>query len=48
LDAIAERLIEVETIDRKEFEGLFEEPVPVKRSGTPLPLSAEKAAKATS
>jgi cell division protease FtsH len=44
LDTIAERLIEAETIDRKEFEGLFEEPVPVKRSGTPIPLSAEVAA----
>lgn len=44
LDAIAERLIEVETIDRKEFEELFEGPVPMKRSGTPIPLSAEKAA----
>jgi cell division protease FtsH len=47
LDAIAEQLIEVETIDRKEFEELFEAPVPVKRSGTPLPLSAESTAEAT-
>jgi cell division protease FtsH len=41
LTNVAERLIEVETIDRKEFEELFETPVPDKRSGTPLPLSAE-------
>lgn len=44
LEAIAEHLIEAETIDRKEFEDLFETPVPDKRSGTPLPLSAESAA----
>jgi len=44
LMAIAEHLIEAETIDRKEFEELFETPVPDKRSGTPLPLSVESAA----
>jgi hypothetical protein len=47
LDAIAEYLIEMETIDRKDFEGLFESPVPIKRSGTPIPLSVESAAEAT-
>ena len=47
LVAIAEHLIEAETIDRKEFEELFETPVPDKRSGTPLPLSAESAAEPT-
>jgi cell division protease FtsH len=47
LDAVAERLIEIETMDRKEFEKIFEGPVPVKRSGTPIPLSAEAAAEAT-
>lgn len=47
LEAIAEYLIEAETIDRKEFEELFEAPVPVKRSGTPIPLSAESVAEPT-
>jgi cell division protease FtsH len=47
LDAIAEYLIEMETIDRKDFEDLFESPVPIKRSGTPIPLSVESAAEAT-
>ena len=36
LDAIAQRLLEVETINREEFEAIFPPPVP-KRSGTPLP-----------
>ncbi len=47
LEAVAEYLIEAETIDRKEFEELFEAPVPVKRSGTPIPLSAESTAEPT-
>jgi cell division protease FtsH len=44
LDAIAEKLIDVETLDRSEFEALFEEvPVPEKNGGTPVPLTALKA-----
>ncbi|HWQ83441.1 MAG TPA: ATP-dependent zinc metalloprotease FtsH, partial [Anaerolineales bacterium] len=39
LDTIAERLLEVETISRDEFETLFPPPQP-KTSGTPLPLAA--------
>ena len=39
LDAIANRLLEVETISKKEFEELFPAPVE-KKSGTPLLLSA--------
>jgi len=35
LDVIAQRLLEVETISREEFEQLFPPPIP-KRSGTPL------------
>jgi cell division protease FtsH len=38
LDAIAQRLIEVETINRDEFEALFEQPVPEKNGGTPMPV----------
>jgi len=38
LDAVAERLLEVETITRKEFESLFPLPEP-KTSGTPVPLA---------
>jgi cell division protease FtsH len=37
LDAVANRLIEIETIDRTEFEKLFSEPVPPKTGGTPVP-----------
>ncbi|MEZ0396907.1 MAG: ATP-dependent zinc metalloprotease FtsH [Anaerolineales bacterium] len=37
LDAVAQRLLEVETIDRQEFEQIFPPPVP-KRSGTPQPV----------
>jgi cell division protease FtsH len=37
LDAVAQRLIEVETIDRTEFERLFAEPVLPKNGGTPVP-----------
>lgn len=40
LDAISEQLIEVETLDRFEFEALFEAPVPEKNGGTPVPLTA--------
>ena len=38
LDTIAQRLLEVETISRDEFETLFPPPEP-KTSGTPLPLA---------
>lgn len=38
LDFVAERLIEVETIDRKEFEALFNVQVQAKNGGTPLPM----------
>jgi cell division protease FtsH len=36
LDAVAERLLEVETISRDEFETIFPPPI-TKKSGTPLP-----------
>jgi cell division protease FtsH len=36
LDAVANRLLEVETISRDEFEAIFPPPAP-KRTGTPLP-----------
>jgi cell division protease FtsH len=39
LDAVAQRLLEVETIGRDEFESIFPPPVP-KNSGTPIPVSA--------
>ncbi|MBN1231282.1 MAG: ATP-dependent zinc metalloprotease FtsH [Anaerolineales bacterium] len=39
LDEIAKRLIEVETLDRKEFEEIFPAPVE-KKSGTPLLLNS--------
>lgn len=39
LDVIAQRLIEVETIDRAEFERIFTEPVQPKNGGTPIPAS---------
>jgi len=39
LDAVANRLLEVETITREEFEQIFPPPVP-KRSGTPVPQLA--------
>jgi len=38
LEAVAQRLIEVETLDREEFEQIFSEPVQPKVSGTPVPL----------
>ncbi len=40
LDAIAKRLLEVETISKEEFEEIFPAPVE-KKSGTPLLLSAD-------
>ena len=39
LDNIAGRLIEIESIDRAEFEKVFAEPVPVKNGGTPIPAA---------
>jgi cell division protease FtsH len=36
LDAIANRLIEIETIDKEEFLRLFDQPVPEKNGGTPV------------
>jgi cell division protease FtsH len=39
LDAVAQRLLEVETLTREEFEEMFPPPVP-KNSGTPIPQSA--------
>jgi cell division protease FtsH len=41
LDTIANHLIDVETIDREEFEKLFDQPVPEKRGGTPVPVSSK-------
>ena len=38
LEAVAERLLEVETISREEFESIFPVPEP-KTSGTPVPLA---------
>jgi cell division protease FtsH len=43
LDAIAVRLIEVETLDRAAFEALFAEPVIPKNGGTPIPVAVEAA-----
>ncbi len=43
LDAVALRLIEVETIDREEFLRLFNEQVLPKNGGTPVPVSASSA-----
>jgi cell division protease FtsH len=39
LDSVAQRLLEVETITREEFEEIFPPPVP-KNSGTPIPQAA--------
>jgi cell division protease FtsH len=36
LDAVAKRLLEVETISQEEFEAIFPPPYP-KKSGTPMP-----------
>jgi cell division protease FtsH len=38
LDAVAKRLLEVETISQEEFEGIFPPPIP-KISGTPIPTA---------
>jgi cell division protease FtsH len=38
LDAVARRLLEVETISQEEFESLFPPPIP-KNSGTPVPMA---------
>lgn len=38
LDAVAQRLLEIETISREEFEEIFPPPFP-KNSGTPLPMA---------
>jgi cell division protease FtsH len=40
LDAIAQRLIEIETIDRAEFEAAFGQLVEPKTGGTPIPVGA--------
>ncbi|MCJ7512447.1 MAG: cell division protein FtsH, partial [Anaerolineales bacterium] len=40
LDQVAQRLIEVETLDRAEFEALFNKPVAPKNGGTPVPAAA--------
>lgn len=40
LDAVADRLLEVETISRDEFEKLFPPPV-AKKNGTPVPISVK-------
>ncbi len=40
LDAIAETLIEVETLERKQFEEFFAEPVGPKNGGTPFQVGA--------
>jgi cell division protease FtsH len=39
LDAVSNRLLEVETISREEFERIFPPPYP-KRTGTPIPMAA--------
>jgi len=39
LDAVARRLLEVETISQDEFEAIFPPPLP-KNSGTPVPMAA--------
>jgi cell division protease FtsH len=36
LDAVAQKLVEVETLDRAEFEAIFDRPVPAKTGGTPV------------
>jgi cell division protease FtsH len=40
LDAVAERLLEVETMSREEFESIFPPPI-TKKSGTPLPMAMD-------
>jgi cell division protease FtsH len=46
LNAVAEKLIEVETIDRDEFLEVFDRPVAEKRGATPMPLSTPAGASA--
>ena len=43
LDEVANKLLEVETISREEFEAIFPPPTP-KKSGTPQPSLAPQAA----
>jgi cell division protease FtsH len=38
LDAVATRLLEVETISQEEFESIFPPPYP-RKSGTPMPMA---------
>jgi cell division protease FtsH len=40
LNTVANTLIEVETLDREEFEALFSAPVQPKNAGTPVPVAA--------
>jgi cell division protease FtsH len=40
LDTIAKKLIEVETLDREQFERVFSQPVKPKNGGTPVPVPA--------
>jgi cell division protease FtsH len=40
LDAVAQKLLEVETLSREEFESIFPPPIP-KKSGTPQVISME-------
>jgi cell division protease FtsH len=40
LDTIADKLMEVETISREEFEAIFPPPI-AKKNGTPVPLALE-------
>jgi cell division protease FtsH len=40
LDAVAKRLLEVETMSREEFESIFPPPI-TKKSGTPLPMAMD-------
>ena len=42
LEAIAQELIEIETLDREAFLKIFNEPVQPKNGGTPIPLTFEK------
>jgi cell division protease FtsH len=41
LDAVAQTLIELETINRDAFEAIFEQPVPEKNGGTPTPIPSK-------
>jgi cell division protease FtsH len=46
LDAIAQRLIDIETLEREEFEALFSKPVKPKNGGTPVPMHTPASAEA--